>query len=316
MRCALSVDNNPPATGNRKRAITDLGFTLLNLAMTVASCFLLNDLTMLIRVGAVLAFLLLCVLIPSLSDRLQAFRKMLMTVSVFLSLFLTAYIILDLTGWIYYLQDFDVIKEFILSTKQWGVIVYLLLTIFQVVVLPIPAAVTILIGEAIYGAFWAFVLSTVGTYIGAIIVFCLGRTFGKRLASWMFGEEKTEKYTKLLGEKGKWLFVIMLLFPFFPDDLLCMTAGISKMSTKFFLISMMLTRPVMIALTAFFGGGDIIPFKGWGIPVWIGIFAAVATLFVVITVVRKRIEKGRKGERRGKRSGERVERKRQKNGQI
>ena len=48
-------------------------------------------------------------------------------------------------------NDFDALKRFILDSGFWGVAVFIGLTVFQVVVLPIPEAVTILLGVAIYG---------------------------------------------------------------------------------------------------------------------------------------------------------------------
>lgn len=275
-----------------KKNLIDLAFVLINLAMTTIACLFLSEVNIIFRVLAVLSFLLLCILIPSISEKYKSAYRLLITISIFLSIVLITYVILDAVGLLSYFKDFEKIKEIILSTKQWGVIVFLLISILQIVILPIPAAITILIGVAIYGMFWSFVLSTVATYIGSIIAFALGRTFGKRLVYWIFGQEQTEKYAKLISSKGKGLFVIMLLLPFFPDDLLCMVAGISSMSKKFFLISMMITRPVMIAITAFFGSGKIIPFNGWGIPVWI-VLIAITIIILVITFIKSKNSKNK-----------------------
>ncbi len=159
--------------------------------------------------------------------------------------------------------------------------------------LPLPAALTIVLGVAIYGPTVSFVLSTIGTIIGSIISFMLGKVFGRRLCNWMFGAEQTEKYAKLLNEKGRFLFIIMLLFPAFPDDMLCMVAGITDMSYLYFTVVCTLTRPVMIGLTAYLGSG-VIPFEGWGIPVWIALGCLLVAAFIVLTGVKARIENRRK----------------------
>jgi len=80
----------------------------------------------------------------------------------------------------------------------------------------------------------------------------------------------------------------MLLFPMFPDDILCMVAGITDMSYKFFIVTVALTRPVMIAATCFLGSGEIIPFTGWGIPVWIGLFLLGVGLFFVFNKIKNK----------------------------
>ena len=89
------------------------------------------------------------------------------------------------------------------------------------------------------------------------------------------------------------VLLVMLLFPFFPDDMLCMAAGLTKMTFKFFIIAVVLTRPVMIAFVSYFGTGKIIPFSGWGIPVWISMFVfMVALLYLLNYFIKKRKRRG------------------------
>ncbi len=208
------------------------------------------------------------------------------------------YIIYYETGLNEKFTDFDALKGFILGSGFWGVAVFIGLTVIQVVVLPIPAAITIVLGVAIYGPTLSFILSTIGTIIGSIISFALGKVFGRKLCNWMFGEESTEKYAKLLGEKGRFLFIIMLLFPAFPDDMLCMIAGITTMSYLYFTVVCVITRPVMIGITAYLGSG-VIPFEGWGIPVWIALACLMFAAFIIIAGVKKRIEKPSRRAKKG-----------------
>ena len=70
-------------------------------------------------------------------------------------------------------------------------------------------------------------------------------------------------------------FALMLLFPFFPDDILCMVAGLTKMPFGFFIVTVCICRTLSIAFMSYFGTGNIIPFHGWGIPVWISLFAII-----------------------------------------
>lgn len=272
-----------------KRYITNSIFVALNLCMTVLSCIFLADLHKIVKVLAVLIFLVLCIGIPSINQHI--IYKLMLAASALLAVLVGLYIILDLTGAIYIFKDFDIIRDFILSTGPWGIVVYSVIVVLQSIILPIPAAVIILIGVAIYGPLWAFVIVTIGTVIGSFVNFMLGRTFGKKLVTWLFGAEKVEKYTGFINKKGRGMFVLMLLFPFFPDDLICMLAGLSGMKTRFFMLAVTFTRPLMIGVIAFFGSGEIIPFKGWGIPVWIGLFLLAVVSFIIITVVKNKISK-------------------------
>ena len=213
-----------------------------------------------------------------------------LVVAILAAIIVVCYILYVKTGLSERFSDFDSLKQFILDSGFWGALIFIGLTVFQVVVLPIPEAVTILLGVAIYGATWSFVLSVIGTIIGSLISFMLGKVFGRKLCNWMFGEENTEKYARILSEKGRFLFIIMLLFPAFPDDMLCMIAGITPMSYAYFTVICLITRPVMIGLTAYLGSG-VIPFSGWGIPVWIALVCLLFVMFVVISKVRAKIER-------------------------
>ncbi len=214
-------------------------------------------------------------------------------IELFLAAAVGAYILFYTTGLNEKFNDFEALKSVIIAGGGWGFAVFIGLTVFQVVVLPLPAAVTILLGVAIYGPTVSFILSTVGTIIGSMISFALGKIFGRRLCNFMFGAEKTEKYARILNERGRFLFIIMLVFPAFPDDMLCMIAGITTMSYGYFFVVCALTRPIMIGLTAYLGSG-IIPFSGWGIPVWVAIGCVLVAAFILIAKLKPRIEGDKK----------------------
>ena len=280
-----------------RRSIVKLVMVLLCMAMSVVSYVFLSHFPKYILIILIVAFSSMGIGIACVNHkRFETLYKLLLTSIVGAAIILTCYVLLDVTGVLDKITSFDVLKQFILNTKQWGIIVFVLLTVFQVVVLPIPEAVTILLGVAIYGATWSFVLSVIGTVIGSLISFMLGKVFGRKLCNWMFGADNTEKYARILSEKGKFLFIIMLLFPAFPDDMLCMIAGITSMSYAYFTVICLVTRPVMIGLTAYLGSGAI-PFSGWGIPVWIALVCLMFAAFVVISGLRKSIE-SRKPKRR------------------
>ena len=275
--------------GSKRGLIYRTLLALLCTVMIVLSCIFLNSLNRALKVTVVFMFTIGFIIFCLIEDKYKIPLRITTVIIIGASIIVAIYIVMELFDLIKYFEDFEVIRDFVLNTKQWGVIVYLLLTVFQVVFLPIPAAVTILIGVAIYGPFIAFVLSLAGTYLGAVICFALGKTFGRKLISWMIGKENSEKYGKLLNDKGRWVFVLMLLFPFFPDDTLCLVAGTTSMSWKFFLLSTLFTRPETIAFISFFGSGQIIPYSGWGIPVWIGIFVLCIALLIIAAKIKKKL---------------------------
>lgn len=203
---------------------------------------------------------------------------------------LAIFFILNISGIFESLDDMEKIKAIILKSGGWGIAICFLLVIFNVVVLPAPAVIFFLAITAVYSSWIAFLICYTATLIGSLIAFYIGRLFGKNAVAWCIGKDDTEKYSNLLNKKGKVPFIIMQLLPFFPDDILCMVAGLSNMSIKFFSIVMILVKPIYIAFVCFLGTGNIIPFKGWGIGVWVAIFVVIIGLCILYLVYQNKID--------------------------
>ena len=273
-----------------KNTIFKIVISLLNLGMVILSCFYFRDLPRAVLLGSIVVFATLGVAVPSLNEsKSPTLYRFFVLASIFAAFLLLCFVVLDSTGFLSKCKDIETLKAFIRGTKQWGILVYIGLVVFEVIALPLPTAVAAVLGTVLYGPTYAFLFMTAGTLIGSIITFMLGKIFGRKLAVWVVGEEKTDKYATLLNEKGRFLFIIMMLFPFFPDDVLCLVAGITAMTFRYFIIVITLTRPVMIAFMCYFGSGSIIPFRGWGIPVWIAIFVVTVALFFFIGALKKKI---------------------------
>ena len=185
----------------------------------------------------------------------------------------------------------DRVTEIIKSTGEWGMLVYVVIQILQVVILPLPAAACYIPGSIIWGAPVATLLASAGVIIGSVTAYFIGRLFGKRAVVWIAGGDTVEKYTSYIGKKGKVIFLLMQILPFFPDDILCMVAGLGSMNFAYFITVMVAVRPARIALYCFLGNGSLIPFSGWGIPVWIAVFAVCIVLAVLSLKYGDRVEK-------------------------
>lgn len=252
-------------------------------ALLVCIAIFLRHLSVWINLGAyaVLLALLICAFIAFFLKKPALFR-LCVTTTASLSFILVGYIILDVTGVFDTLSNIELIRNFVLSTGIWGRFVFVALQIAQVVFLPIPAALVCLTGVMLYGPVQGFMLSFIGIMVGSVIAFTVGRIFGKKLVAWIAGKENAEKYRKMFDKKGRFIFILMLVFPIFPDDLLCMIAGITTMDYGYFSLAVLLSRPWGLAATCFLGSGEIIPFRGWGIAVWAAIIIILAVGFFLI----------------------------------
>ena len=184
------------------------------------------------------------------------------------------------------LQD---VKNFIKSTGFWSYSVFAILQFLQVTLLPLPASVTTIAGVIIFGPFVAFLISTLAVILGSVFAYACGKFFGEKFLTKFVKKQKIEK-NKELFKKGNFIFFIMMLFPFFPDDILCLIAGFANMDFKFFITTNLITRPIGFFCLCFLGSGKIIPFNSWGIWVWLIIFSLLLVMYLVYIKNKEKIK--------------------------
>lgn len=182
------------------------------------------------------------------------------------------------------------LKNLILSTKSYGMAVFVLIQAAQVLFVPIPAAIITIAGAAIWGPVWGGLLDSLGVLIGSYISFAIGKIFGYKVVSYITGKENATKYARILDERGRFFLIYAFLLPLFPDDILCLIAGITTMQFKHFFFIALFTRPIGVICMSFFGTGAIIPFSGWGIFVWIVILIVAIVSMVLLTKYQNQIE--------------------------
>lgn len=209
---------------------------------------------------------------------------------VFSMIILGIYLALKFTGTLDKLESLEDIKKLILSGGNFSLIVFVIIQFLQVTILPIPAFLTTVAGAIIFGPLITFILSFVSILLGSLFAFWLGRKFGKRILIWTVGKEDAQKWTKKLTN-GKYAFFLMMLFPAFPDDILCMAAGVTNMSWKFFTITNLITRPIGIFCICYLGSGTLLPYEGYYLIAWAFILILLVTLFVLSIKYQGKIEK-------------------------
>lgn len=181
-------------------------------------------------------------------------------------------------------------KDFILSTGPYGMIVFSLIQLLQVMFVPIPSMIIVLTGVLIYGPFLTSVLCVIAVLSGSILSFTLGKTFGFRLVSWIVGRDNALKYASVLNKRGKFFLTIAFLLPLFPDDALCLIAGMTTMKYSDFILIASVTRPIGVICMCYFGGGYIIPFSGWGLYVWGVLLVLIVVAVIMVYKYQDKIE--------------------------
>lgn len=276
---------------SKQKAVVITANFLIGIIMTVIMIFFLDTVEWYLKLlayGCIVVFTSGCFVFALLKK--QSLSRTAFVCNVVTFIFILLFFLLNVFGLFDSLKDLEKIKTLIRGWGAYGYIAYVFLQLLQVIILPAPGFIFYLAGTAIYGPWIAFFVSYASVVLGSVIAFYIGRLFGKPVVYWCVGKDATDKYIDLLGNKGNVLFALMQLLPFFPDDILCMVAGLTKMSFKFFFIVVLAIRPVYIAAVCFLGTGDLIPFSGWGIPVWIGIFLLCAAAFILYCKYQNVIE--------------------------
>ena len=204
--------------------------------------------------------------------------------------FLTSFVIFVAIFILYLLKKYNLfskftsvesLREYISSFGNLSIVVFIVLQFLQVVILPIPAIITVGAGVLLFGPFKGALFSYFGIVLGSLFAYFFGKIFGVKVVKWLIGESKVDKAINSVSGKSNIIFTFMFLFPFFPDDLLCFVAGIISMNSCFFITMIILVRFITIFLSSLSIGNSLIPYNTvWGIIIWIIIFLLIAVVLV------------------------------------
>lgn len=147
-------------------------------------------------------------------------------------------------------KDINALRGLVGNSVILGPIVFILLQILQVVIPIIPGGVSSAAGVLIFGPYLGFVYNYVGISIGSVIIFLLGRRYGKPFILSMISDKTYDKYIGWLNNQSRFekLFALAIFLPVAPDDALCLMAGLTNMTVKKFTLIILLAKPASIFL--------------------------------------------------------------------
>jgi uncharacterized membrane protein YdjX (TVP38/TMEM64 family) len=206
-----------------------------------------------------------------------------LTVSVIILelFFAVLFFILEKSGFWNNISTYENLKAFIKGKGMYSSLIFLIIQILQVVAIPIPGAITVSVGNIVFGFVWGSLLSYVGILLGSVMAFIIGRKFGYKLVVWIAGEDNVRKVMNMIRGKDKIMFTVIFLLPFFPDDILCFVAGLTSMSLVFFTTMCLCTRIITILTTALFTEYIKILFEKGSVIGYLGIVIAAAILIFI-----------------------------------
>ncbi len=246
-----------------------------------AIAFLYENATLFSIIIGVLLILACAIVIWFYNKDKQVLYKTGLSAFIFLLFCLVLIYIFQKTGFFNIVKDENSLQEYLSGKGAWMPFVYVLLQYLQVVILPIPSVVSTLAGVALFGPFQTILYSLIGILLGSLTAFFIGRKLGNKAVIWMIGEETLLKWQKKLKGKDNLLLTMMFLLPVFPDDVLCFIAGLSSMSTKYFVIMITCSRILSISTTCY--SIKLLPLNTWwGLLAWAIIILTVVIVFILI----------------------------------
>lgn len=175
----------------------------------------------------------------------------------------------------------------VVSAGVWGWVVLGVIQFLQVVIIPVPASFITLLSMKMYpdSLFWLFVVTMSVTLAGVIVTYLIGLKWGKKAVMWCAGsEDEYNKWLKVLKcKKTNVFYLVTIIFPVFPDDMLCLLAGSIKMNFWWYLFANTIGRA--IGLLTF-----MVVFKTMsnGIITMIIMFVLLVALFIIRFILKRR----------------------------
>ncbi|WP_265455154.1 TVP38/TMEM64 family protein [Enterococcus sp. HY326] len=159
-------------------------------------------------------------------------------------------------------KDINALRGLVGNSVILGPVIFILIQILQVVIPIIPGGISTAAGVLIFGPWMGFIYNYVGICIGSVIIFLLGRRYGKPFVMSLVSDKTYNKYISWLDNQNRFdkLFTLAIFFPVAPDDALCLMAGLTNISVKKFTWIILLAKPASIFLysMALIYGGNLL----------------------------------------------------------
>ena len=147
-------------------------------------------------------------------------------------------------------KDLNALRVLVGDSIILGPVIFIFIQILQVVIPIIPGGISTAAGVLIFGPYAGFIYNYVGICIGSIIIFLLGRRYGKPFILSMISDKTYNKYIGWLDNQNRFekLFALAIFLPVAPDDALCLMAGLTNISVKRYTLIILIAKPLSIFL--------------------------------------------------------------------
>lgn len=222
---------------------------------------------------------------------------------------LTVVLFIALTVALYFVGfQGDWIKPLVEKAGFFGYIIYILIQIVITTVMCFVPATTFtftLLAAGIFGPLTGFIISAIGCFLSSMVMFWIGDKLGEPFIDWLIGKDARIKAQNMVSGRATVLVPVMLACPFFPDDAICMVAGLTKMKYWYFAICAALGRTIGVAVTSFLGG-NVLNYSTFSVLDWFLFINIVVIDVILIWKLSTKVENFIKNRKQIKSKGEEI----------
>ncbi|GCF94094.1 TVP38/TMEM64 family protein [Enterococcus florum] len=127
------------------------------------------------------------------------------------------------------------VQAFIRQFGSFAIGAFILVQAIQPIIPFLPGGIATVVGMLMFGNIQGILYSYIGLVIGEIALFLLVRRLGPKFARLVLSDKNFHKFEHALIDHTKdirRLLIVCFIFPFLPDDLICLVAGMTDLSLK------------------------------------------------------------------------------------
>ena len=154
------------------------------------------------------------------------------------------------SGFFQAVRSLEALRAYIAGFAPYSHLLFFLVQFLSVVFAPIPSNIVAAAGGVLFGTLPGFLITFTAVASASLVTFSLARVLGREFAGRIVSKKLSEKYQGVLRTKAPVFLTLAFLFPFFPDDMLCL-------SFRSFALIVLLARPWGLLFASALGGSTL-----------------------------------------------------------
>jgi len=163
-----------------------------------------------------------------------------------------------------WLTDPDRLRARVGAVGPLAPLAFVTLQAAQVVLAPVPGQLLGGVGGLLFGTLSGAAYSMLGVAVGSAAVFLASRRWGRPYVERVLDPDALQRWDGFVDRTGVPGLFVLFLLPTFPDDLLCLVAGLTDIRLRTFLVLVVVGRAPSFLAAAYagtrLGGGSLATF--------------------------------------------------------